>query len=301
LQTDILLPDPLSPGDTIGIVAPAGAFDKTRFQAGLERLKEVGFKVAVPEAVFNRHRYMAGTDAGRADLIHQMFADPAIQAIMCARGGFGSMRILPLLDFQLISRHPKLFAGFSDISVLLTVICEQARMVTLHAPVITSLADADNQTEAALFSGLAAPSDIRIKPDRPKTLAGGRAIGPVCGGNLASLTHLIGTLYQPDFSGRLLFLEDTNEAPYRIDRMLTHIRLAGCLEQVAGVMLGRFHDCGKPSMIDDIVKEHFSHNIPILGGLAVGHGGTNLTLPLGLTATLDADEGILSYHGSAAT
>ncbi len=294
-----LLPRPLAPGDTIGVAAPAGTFAAQRFQAGLDVLDKLGFTVAVPKPVYNKKRYLAGSDADRAAVVNRLFADPSVRAIFCARGGFGAMRLLPLLNFSVIRKNPKILAGFSDISILLTVIAKKTGLVTFHAPVVTSLAEADAPTLTALMSVLTSRQALRLKPEKPLIVRGGQAEGVVLGGNLASICHLIGTPYQPNFDGSLLFLEETGEAAYRIDRMLTQMRLSGCLEKVAGLLLGRFDRCGPNEVIYEIVQEHVSGSIPILGGLDIGHNGLNLTLPVGLRATVNTAQGVLAYHESA--
>ena len=295
-NNQVIVPAGLKPGDAIGIAAPAGAFDPERFGQGVRVIESLGFKPVIPQAVFERERYLAGSDARRADLLNRLFRDDSIKAIMCARGGFGSLNILSRLDFQSIGENPKIFAGFSDISVLLSAIFEKTGLVTFHAPVVTALANAGEKTRAALFSALTNPQAATLSVEAGVTVAPGRADGVVRGGNLASLCQMTGTPYQPDFRGSLLLLEDVNEAPYRIDRMLSQMRLAGCLEDVAGVMLGGFDRCGDMNEINEIVKSRFAPEVPILGGLPVGHDGENLTLPLGLTATLDANGRRLRYH-----
>ena len=292
----VIVPAGLNPGDAVGIAAPAGAFDPERFDQGVRVIESLGFTPVIPEAVFERKRYLAGSDARRADLLNRLFRDESVKAIMCARGGFGSLNILSRLDFQAIGENPKIFAGFSDISVLLSVIFEKTGLVTFHAPVVTSLAEAGERTKKALVAAFTNPQAMTLSVEAGVTVAPGRADGVVRGGNLASLCQMTGTPYQPDFRGSLLLLEDVNEAPYRIDRMLSQMRLAGCLDDVAGVMLGGFDRCGDTDEIHDIVKSRFPSGIPILGGLPVGHDGENLALPLGLTATLDADRHLLQYH-----
>ncbi len=295
-QNPVVVPGALKPGDTIGIVAPASTFDPERFEQGIAVLESLGFKTAIPEGLFEKERYLAGSDAHRADMLNRMFADKAVKAIMCARGGFGSLRILSRLDFSAIGENPKIFAGFSDITVLLSVIFEKTGLVTYHAPVITALADAGRNTAKGLVAAVMSSKALTVKAEAGVALVPGQARGVVRGGNLASLCQMMGTPYQPDFSDSLLLLEDINEAPYRIDRMLSQMRLAGCLDGVAGVMLGRFDRCGETRTINRIVENSFPSGVPILGGLPVGHNGDNLTLPLGLTATLDADNGLLQYH-----
>lgn len=299
LTADTIFPKPLLPGDVIGIAAPAGAFDDQRFQDGINILKKMGFEVAIPEMIFAKKRYLAGTDENRADVLNRLFADPSIQAIMCARGGFGSMRLLPFVDFDIIRQNPKFFAGFSDISALLNVIFEKTRLVTFHAPVVTSLANAHTKTTLSLTAGFAGKKTA-LQLAAPITIANGKAAGIVRGGNLASLCQLIGTPFQPNFTDSLLFFEDTNEAPYRIDRMLTQMRLAGCLDAIAGVLLGRFDQCGQVETVYEVIKEQFADHVPILAGLDVGHAEINLTLPLGMTAVMDADAGLLTYQESIA-
>ncbi|MFP4445290.1 MAG: LD-carboxypeptidase [Desulfosudaceae bacterium] len=294
----IVLPAALSPGDTIGIAAPAGAFDAERFRRGVAMLEQMGFLVQVPPGVYEKHRYLAGSDEHRAEGLHALFRDPAVKAVFCARGGFGSARILPLLDFELIGRNPKILAGFSDVTVLLSTVSARTGLVTFHAPVITALADAGPTTREAMITALAAEAVIEYRSTQAAVVPG-TARGVVCGGNLASLCHLIGTLYQFDCTGTLLFLEDVNEPAYRIDRMFTQMSQAGVLTGAAGILLGRFDNCGDERIIREIVREHVDESIPILAGLAVGHGGRNLTLPLGLPASMDAAAGMLRYEGPA--
>ncbi len=298
-QNPAILPAPLTPGATIAVAAPAGAFDRPRFERGLAVLQALGFRTVIPDGLFEQQRYLAGTDAHRADLLNRLFSDESVQAIMCARGGFGSLKTLSRLDFDLIRENPKIFGGFSDISVLLSVIFEKTGLITFHAPVITALAEAGEKTTAAMTAVFTSTEAIVIRASAAGPVRPGRAEGVVRGGNLASLCQLTGTPYQPDFRGSLLLLEDINEAPYRIDRMLSQMRLAGCLEGVTGVLLGSFDRCGDIDEIHEIVRHCFSSGVPILGGLPVGHNGDNLTLPLGLPAALDADNGLLQYRSPA--
>ncbi|MFO8049355.1 MAG: LD-carboxypeptidase [Desulfosudaceae bacterium] len=294
----IIRPAAIGPSGTIGIAAPAGAFDHERFRRGVAVLEHMGFKVRVPPGVFEKTRYLAGSDEHRAACLHDLFRDPAVEGILCARGGFGSLRILELLDFELIGNNPRVVAGFSDVSVLLAAILKKTGLVTFHAPVITSLAEAGPATREALLTAFTSQTLIEYRAAGP-VITGGRASGFVCGGNLASLCHLVGTPFQLDCAGGLLFLEDINEPAYRVDRMLTQMRLAGALDKVAGVLLGRFTNCGHNRVIHEIVREHVGGDIPLLAGLAAGHEGRNLTLPLGLKATMDAEQGTLRYDGPA--
>ena len=298
----VIIPNRLNPGDTIGIVAPAGPFDRDTFERGVQSLEDLGFVVFTPPGLLDASGYLAGSDRHRAQFINQLFADKRTDAIICARGGYGSIRLLPLLDYRAIADNPKVFIGFSDITVLLTVLAERCGLATFHGPVVTSLADASAATCQALLQAVSSGAKLEIKADGGTTIKSGSGSGVVGGGNLTTLCHLVGTPYAPDFAGKILFLEDRGEAPYRIDRMLVHMKLAGCFENLAGIALGSFENCGPIDDLYHIVAETFRDEaLPILAGLDVGHGKNNLTLAFGVEATLDADRHILSYHRAATT
>lgn len=290
----------LMPGDTVGIAAPAGPFDPTKFMKGKAVLESMGFRTFFDEGIFQKHGFFAGTDVQRADQVNRLFADPAVQAVICARGGYGSMRILRFLDFKIIQNNPKIFVGFSDISVLLFILHARCSLVTFHGPVVTTLANTDEQTIAAMLKVMTANKIFDLKPEKGIALKPGVCSGVVVGGNLTTLCHLAGTPYTPNFNGKILFLEDRGEAPYRIDRMLTQMKLAGCFEGLKGLFLGSFEACGKLDDIFRIVQEVFNDvNIPILSGFEIGHARVNITIPIGLRATLDADRQILTFHEPA--
>jgi muramoyltetrapeptide carboxypeptidase len=290
----------LMPGDTVGIAAPAGPFDPTKFMKGKAVLESMGFRTFFDEGIFQKHGFFAGTDVQRADQVNRLFADPAVQAVICARGGYGSMRILRFLDFKIIQNNPKIFVGFSDISVLLFILHARCSLVTFHGPVVTTLANTDEQTIAAMLKVMTADKIFDLKPEKGIALKPGVCSGVVVGGNLTTLCHLAGTPYTPNFNGKILFLEDRGEAPYRIDRMLTQMKLAGCFEGLKGLFLGSFEACGKLDDIFRIVQEVFNDvNIPILSGFEIGHARVNITIPIGLRATLDADRQILTFSEPA--
>jgi muramoyltetrapeptide carboxypeptidase len=293
-------PPRLEPGDTIGIVAPASPFNQERFMKGVAVLESMGFRVSLEEDIFFKDGYLAGTDAQRADLLIRLFADESINAITCARGGFGSMRILSLLDYAAIKEHPKIFIGFSDISTLLSVLNTRCGLVAFHGPMGTTLADADKETKDAMFAALTSDTNLELTPLNSVTIHPGLSSGPVAGGNLTTLCHLVGTPYAPHYKEQIVLLEDKGEAPYRIDRMLSQMKLAGCFDGLAGLILGSFEDCGTFDEICRIVEKMFKDDkIPILAGFDIGHGQTNITVPLGIGATLDADQQRLTYHESA--
>jgi len=297
-----IIPSGLSPGDTIGIVAPAGHFNAERFLKGVAVLESMGFRTKVPDEVFSQSGYFAGTDKTRADVITRFFADDSIQGIACARGGYGSVKTLSLLDVEIIKNHPKVFIGFSDISVLLNFFFETTGLVTFHGPVVTSLVDATPRTKDKLVNAISSEKPIEIVLKNPVCIHRGSASGVVKGGNLTTLCHLIGTPYMPSFKGSILVLEDTGEPCYRIDRMFTQMKLAGSLDGIAGVALGSFDNCGRIDEIYGIAENIFeAFQIPVLAGFEVGHHKNNLTFPIGLEASLDTDKGVLSYHTPAVT
>ena len=296
-----LKPPRLKQGDTIGIVAPASHFDLEKFNRGIAVLESMGFNALVPEKLFNKKGYFAGSDLERAEMVNRYFADTSIKAIMCARGGYGSIRILSLLDYKTIQKNPKIFIGFSDVSALLSTLYLRCRLVTFHGPTVTTLGNSDNRTKDSLLSMITSGEKPEIAMESGITIQPGSASGPVLGGNLNTLCHLLGTPFQPDFKGCILFLEDRGEAAaYRIDRMLSQMKLAGCFNGLAGLILGNFEDCGDTDDIIRIAGDIFKDDkIPILAGLEVGHGKRNLAIPTGLNATLNADLKVLAFHEPA--
>ena len=243
---------------------------------------------------------MAGSDAHRANLVNRFFADDNISAILCAKGGFGSIRILSLLDYASIRKHPKIFVGFSDISALLTVLYTNCGLVTFHGPMVTTLGDATRETVDAVVTALSSDTILELTPNKGTVISKGSASGPVTGGNLTTLCHLVGTPFATGLNGCILLVEDRGEATYRIERMLVQMKLAGSFDGLAGLALGSFEDCGKLEDIYDIVRDIFKEvDIPTLAGFEVGHGKNNLTVPMGIEATLDADRQTLSFHEPA--
>ena len=296
----LMKPPRLALGDTIGIVAPASPFSQERFNKGVAVLKSMGFRVSFDDDIFIKQGYLAGTDAQRADFINRLFADQEIKAIVCARGGFGAMRVLALLDYEAIKKHPKIIVGFSDISALLSVLDTRCGLVAFHGPMVTTLADAGRETKASLLAALTSDVKLELAPANGRVIKPGRASGPIAGGNLTTLCHLVGTPFAPSYNGKIVFFEDKGEAAYRIDRMLSQMKLAGCFEGLVGLVLGSFEDCGEFDEICRIAAGMFKDTeIPILAGFDIGHGKTNITIPLGIKATLDADRQLLIYHEAA--
>ncbi|WP_319526649.1 LD-carboxypeptidase [uncultured Desulfosarcina sp.] len=294
------LPRALKPGDRIGIAAPASPFDGQSFDAGLGVLESMGFNPVVPEGLSEKNGFLAGTDQHRADQLTRLFTDPEIGGIICARGGYGSMRILPLLDADVLARHPKVFVGFSDITALIGFLVQRCGMAVFHGPSVTTLGDGNPQTRERLQAALTRAEPMALTAETGQTIRPGSAEGPFFCGNLTVLCHLTGTPFQPDLKGHVLLLEDRGEAPYRIDRMLTQMRMAGCFRGLSGLALGAFTDCGSSEQIHAIVDERLSGlDIPILAGFDVGHEGVNPTLPVGITARLDTASKTLSFLNPA--
>jgi muramoyltetrapeptide carboxypeptidase len=300
LQTKPIRPPRLKRGDTIGIVAPASPFDPEVFFQGLRILESMGFQTRVPEEIYEKDGYLAGSDEHRAGLVMRLFEDQGVNALVCAKGGFGSLRILPLLDFDIIRQNPKVFLGHSDITALLAAVTARSGLVTFHGPLLTTLARAPETTCRSLLTAVSSGAVIELKPTRGVVLKAGRASGRMIGGNLTTLCHMLATPFEPRFESCILLLEDRGEALYRIDRMLSQMVLAGCFKRLAGLVLGSFEGCGSLDGVFKIFAEHFKDiAVPILGGFDLGHGQQNLTIPFGLKATLDADKQILAFDQPA--
>jgi muramoyltetrapeptide carboxypeptidase len=292
----LIKPSALRPGDTVGIAAPGSPFDQEAFEAGVGVLESMGLNVKIPDSLFKRERYLAGSDAERAAQLMDLFGDQTVRAIFCARGGFGSMRLLPLLHLEKIRRQPKILVGFSDVTALLLTLYEKCGLVTFHGPMVTTLGKGSQRPSSALMAALSGKGSLVLQPSRPVVLHPGQGSGPVIGGNLTTLSHLLGTPFEPVFQGNILFLEDRGEAPYRIDRMLSQLHLGGHFDHVAGVMLGAFEGCGSIEEVYCIIKRVFQNrSVPILAGFDIGHGTGNMPLPLGLQADLDTKEGRLQF------
>ncbi|MCC6766447.1 MAG: LD-carboxypeptidase [Deltaproteobacteria bacterium] len=291
----MILPPPVRPGETIGVVAPGGAVKADALESGVASLEALGFRVRLGAHVLARRRYLAGTvEMRHADLV-AMLVDPDVGAIVCARGGYGTSHLLPLLDPALLTARPKLVVGYSDVSPLLGWIIERCGVVALHGPMVaTDLAKGLSARAAARLVDLLASPGSPWREPVADVVAGGGATGRLVGGCLSSLVALLGTPYAVETTGAVLFLEDVAERPYRVDRMLTHLRLAGKLDAVAAVVLGSFAECD--GVGEDVVAEVFRDFFadapyPVVAGFPAGHLSENLPLALGLPVRVDADAG----------
>lgn len=296
MKKKLLIPSMLKPGDTIGIAAPASPFDIGKFKKGTSVLKSMGFNVRVPEEIYSVTGYLAGDDNHRAQIINDFFSDKKIKAVFCARGGFGSMKLLPLLNYKTISKNPKTIIGYSDITALLSAVYNKCGLVSFHGPMVTTLGSATKKTINAMLSVLTSQSDINIKNNKAVVLSPGKVSGTLLGGNLSTLCHLTGTPYFPSLNDSVLFIEDRGEALYRIDRMLTHMKIAGCFSGLAGLVIGSFTECGSVKKVYKLIQDLFKeYDIPVLAGLEAGHGKENITIPFGLKADLDTESKIISF------
>jgi muramoyltetrapeptide carboxypeptidase len=290
-------PRALRPGDAIGIIAPAGPIETREvFDRGLATLNRMGFRIRFDDRIFQSLRYLAGSDDARAEELHRLFEAPDVRAILSLRGGFGCSRLVPLLDEKRLRPHCKLFMGFSDITTLHLFFRRRFGWVTLHGPMAASpaLGDIGPAEEKHLFSLLTDPGYLpRMSFPQLEAWAPGIAEGKLVGGCLSLIEASIGTPYEIRTEGKILFLEDFGEPPYRIDRMLTHLHLAGKLDSVAGLLMGTFHEC-QPERgdytVEEILREHLEKlGVPVLANFPAGHGPENWTLPLGVEVRLDAD------------
>jgi muramoyltetrapeptide carboxypeptidase len=314
-MTPILKAAALRRGDVIGVVAPAGPVDRERIDRALARVRDRGFRIKMYGDIYRSRGYLAGDDATRADELTAAFADPETTAVWCARGGYGVVRLLDRIDFEVIRRNPKVFIGFSDITLLHIAIQQRTGLITFHAPNLQDgfgkPDDMPAANEAALWQAVLAADE---QPAGASTTHGGYAfdfsgvdnadLRPICvgvatgrliGGNLAVVCGVVGTPFEVETAGRILFLEDISERAYRIDRYLSQLKLAGKLSSVAGVLLGNFsyvegEKADEPSGIFELFKEYLEPlGVPVLAGFPAGHERYNLTLPMGAEVELDAN------------
>jgi len=282
-------PPALRTGDCIGVVAPGAVVEEHAVRAGVRVLERAGYRVRVGASVLKQSGYLAGRDAERlADLL-DMFTDPDVHAILAARGGYGSGRLLPVFDPNIVQRNAKIFVGYSDLTFLLTQVVQRADLVAFHGPMVVGLDK--NPEGAAGLVGLLSGDRAGWNLSATTIIQPGTTEGVIVGGCLSILVAALGTPYDIDTDGRLLFIEDVNEKPFRIDRMLTHLRQAGKLDGVAGVIFGEMAGCvsgpDERVTVRDVLCDAFAAaRYPVVFGLSSGHGLGTTTLPLGVRARL---------------
>lgn len=300
----------LRPGDTIAITAPASAVFKEGAVAEFEAvLRSMGFEVVQGQSLRERRGYLAGSDELRAKELNELFANPVVKGIFTIRGGWGSARILPMLDFDIIRQNPKVIMGFSDITALLNAIYARTGLITFHGPVGYSNWN-DFSVEFAHKVWGERHHHLRLENPDPhldpiQTIRPGEAKGRLIGGNLAVIASLAGTGYLPDFQGKILFVEEINEEIYRIDRLFTQLKLAGLLEKLAGFVFGKCVSCEADASYEslslmDVLHDHIEPlGIPAFYGLMVGHIKDKFTIPIGAEAEINARKGTLKLLESA--
>jgi muramoyltetrapeptide carboxypeptidase len=281
----------------VAVIAPASAFDRASFEAGLA-LIGARYRAEYGPGIFERHRYLAGDDARRLSELHTALADPQIRAVFCARGGYGATRLLARLA---AAGPPKLLVGFSDITALHLWLQSHGR-ISVHGPVLTQLGRLSPGTWERLFTLLEATSPAAALGGT-LTYVGGVAEGPLLGGNLSVVTRVLGTPFMPALDGAILLLEDQGERPYRLDRMWTHLQLAGAFERVCGIVLGSFTGCEERdasySSADVLHELALATGLPCAAGFPIGHGEVNEPVPLGVRVRLDADARSLTFLEAA--
>ena len=300
----------LPEGATIALIAPASPASDEKINKALKNLNEMGYQVKEGASLRSRHGYLAGTDQARLADLHWAFSDPAIDAVWCVRGGYGTTRLLPQIDYDLIRKHPKPFIGYSDVTALHLALGQKAGLVTFHGPVAAS--DFPENTLAHFRAALVQPAEsYRIsapaKNDElpgedhwPYSITAGQAKGKLIGGNLSLLAALAGTPYEPRFKKKIVFIEDVGEQPYRIDRLLTQVLQATDLRQAAGIALGVFADCQAKNPEYSLTLKETLHDrlgslgMPVMYGLPFGHVAHQATFPYGIQVELDADQQTLT-------
>ncbi|MCL6097444.1 MAG: LD-carboxypeptidase [Bacteroidetes bacterium] len=298
----IIKPKRLKPGDVIGIISPASSSDDiTKVNRGVEYLEKLGYRVEVGKNVGQQSGYLAGSDAQRIADLHEMFKNKNIKAIFSIRGGYGSGRLLDKIDYKIIRNNPKIFVGYSDINALQMAFFAKTGLITFAGPMVAVdfHDEVSKFTEEVFWRTITSNKAIgRIKNPRNEkiyVLNKGRAVGRIFGGNLSLLTSLNGTEYFPKLKDAILLLEDINEAPYRIDRMLNQLRLSKVFKQISGIILGHFVDCIEPDpnkrtfTLNEVIIEYFQGlKIPVVYNLKHGHVKDNITIPYGLKCVLNA-------------
>ncbi|MET8373714.1 S66 peptidase family protein [Micromonospora profundi] len=301
-DTAAVRPPVLRPGDTVALVSPSGPTSPERVARGVELLTGWGLRPVLGSNAYARHGYLAGTDELRAADLNEAFTDPRVRGVICTRGGYGAQRIVDALDMAAVRRDPKVVAGFSDITALQLALWRGARLAGVHGP---GAAWRDERTPLRSAESLHAalmttePVTVTAVPEEDTfgVRVAGRATGTLLGGNLCMIVASVGTPDLPDLTGAVLLIEDVQEPPYKVDRMLTQLRRAGALDGLAGVAVGQFTDCadGWDTTVTDVLGERLGDlGVPVLGGLPIGHGPGQLTVPVGTEAHLNTDAGTLT-------
>ena len=303
----LIKPPRVRPGDSVGLVSPAtAAFETEPTKIWIDALESLGLEVILGDNYYAQHGYFAGEDEARASDINAFFAEPSVKMIF-ARGGWGSPRLLPLLDYDMIRANPKVLLGYSDATALITAIHVKTGLVTFHGPSPLNVFSAEHfrrvvmNGESYLLENptFLTENTLVQTENRIQTITGGKASGRILGGNLSLLTAVMGSGYLPEWEGSILFIEDIDEAVYRVDRMMTELALAGVLDQIEGFVFGRCTECGPGGgfgslTMEQMIAEHIRpRGIPAFSGTMIGHIDEQFTIPLGVDVEIDADAGTI--------
>jgi muramoyltetrapeptide carboxypeptidase len=310
-QPKLIKPKRLRAGDTVGIIAPSSGVSDEELAKAVRNMTDLGLKTKLGKSVGQVNGFLAGTDKERLDDLHRAFADKTIDAIWCVRGGYGATRFLPNIDYDLIRKNPKIFIGYSDITALHTAIYQNCNLVTFHGPVAAStFSDYAKKHVVNLLMNPTTPYKIELSPDnvakesslfKTEIITKGKAKGKLIGGNLSLLTAMAGTPFGlRNLKGKLLFIEDVGEKPYRLDRMFVQLRQSIDLKKSAGIVLGVFAECDAPDdksqTVIDVVRDQLGNlGIPVIYGLSFGHIRDQCTLPVGIEAELDTEKATLTF------
>ncbi len=289
-------------GDTIGLISPSSPTEGSNIEKAIKKIEEFGFKVKMGKSPYENYGYLSGSDEVRANDINQMFADKEVDGIICLRGGYGTPRILDMIDYEIVKNNPKVFLGYSDISALHIVFNQICKLVTFHGPMVTSdmLGNFSDFSKDSLFKAIMNNEIIGTLPsvegEEVISLKGGLGQGRLIGGNLSLIADTIGTPYEIDTRGKILFIEEIEEEPYKVDRMMNQLRLSGKFKDANGIILGDFRDCiakdPKKSLdLMEVLETYVKDlNIPVIYNLQAGHCEPMLTLAMGLEVILDGDK-----------
>jgi muramoyltetrapeptide carboxypeptidase len=303
----LIKPPRVQPGDRVGLVSPAtAAFETEPTRIWIDALESLGLEVTLGENYYSRHGYFAGEDEARASDINTFFAEPSVRMIF-ARGGWGSPRLLPLLDYDMIRQNPKVLLGYSDATALITGVHVKTGLVTFHGPSPLNVFSAEHfrrvvmNGEAYLLENptFITGNTLVQTENRIQTITSGKASGRILGGNLSLLTAVMGSGYLPEWEDSILFIEDVDEAVYRVDRMMTELALAGVLDKIKGFVFGRCTECGPGGgfgslTMEKMIAEHIKpRRIPAFSGTMIGHIEEQFTIPLGIEVEIDADAGTI--------
>lgn len=294
-----ILPKKLTPGDTIGLIAPGSPFSDKQYQTAIENIKSLGFQCKEGTHLHAKKGFLAGSDQQRINDIHDMFEDPKVDAIWCLRGGYGTARLLPLLDYKLIKKHPKIILGYSDITALLNAIHQCTGLITFHGPIAGAALTAYSRRSFETTLMQSQPSKIPSTGQHQLNVLSkskSATSAQILGGNLSLVAALCGTDKQIDYKAKILFLEDIGERPYRIDRMLTQVHQAIPFDKAKAILLGQFQDCAaRPDSaslsLEEVFKMHFSRlDIPVLRGYDIGHVDDQCIIPIGAEISISSSQ-----------